>query len=85
MVKTLIYYMPEYSELAKKIRDNYIAHKHGIVDTISQTEQDDVQYAREMQYDEAVFIEDFDTVIIHDIKSGYTNRCPISDVLYQSQ
>lgn len=36
----------------------------------------------EEKYDEAIFIEDIDTVVIHDIKSGYTNRCPISDVCY---
>ena len=40
------------------------------------------EYVREEKYDEAIFIEDIDTVVIHDIKSGYTNRCPISDVCY---
>ena len=32
--------------------------------------------------DGSIFIEDIDTVVIHDIKSGYTNRCPISEVCY---
>ena len=32
--------------------------------------------------DGSIFIEDIDTVVIHDIKSGYTNRCKISDVCY---
>ncbi|SCY58239.1 hypothetical protein SAMN02910292_02103 [Lachnospiraceae bacterium XBB2008] len=52
-------------------------------DIISEEEQDDVEYARENQYDEAIFIEDSDTVIIHDIKLFYTNRCPVSDIYYQ--
>ena len=30
-----------------------------------------------MQYDEAVFIEDSNTVTFHDIESGYTNRLPV--------
>ena len=82
MRNTLIYYMPEHVGLAMKLRDNYLAHKNGIVDIISKQEQNDVEYARKMQYDEAIFIEDMNTVIIHDIKSGYTNRCPVSDVYY---
>ena len=82
MSRTLIYYMPEYCEVAEKIRDNYIAHDHKEVDIISEAEQDDIAYAREQQYDEAIFIEDIDTVVIHDIKSGYTNRCTISEVCY---
>ena len=40
------------------------------------------EYAREEKYDEAIFIENNDSVVIHDIKSGYTNRCPIFDVCY---
>ena len=50
-MKTLIYYMPEYGEVAEKIRDNYIAHHHNEVDIISETEQDDIAYAREKHYD----------------------------------
>ena len=41
------------------------------------------EYARGQLYDEAVFIEDPNTVIIHEIKSGYTNRCSIMDVFYR--
>ena len=82
MQKTLIYFPPEYRDLAIKIRENYIEHHHGDVDLISETDQRDVKYAREKKYDEAIFIESTDTVIIHDIKSGYTNRCLISDVCY---
>ena len=40
MSRTLIYYMPEYCEVAEKLRDNYIEHKHKEVDIISETEQD---------------------------------------------
>ena len=40
------------------------------------------EYAEKMQYDEAVFIEDSNTVTVHDIASGYTNRLPVSDVFY---
>ncbi len=47
MSRTLIYYMPEYCEVAEKIRDNYIAHDHKRVDIISEAEQDDIAYARE--------------------------------------
>lgn len=82
MWRTLIYFKPEYIGLAEKLRDNYIAHQIE-ADIISEEEQDDIEYAREKQYDEALFIEDFNTVIIHDIKSSYTNRCPVSDVFYQ--
>ncbi len=83
MSRTLIYYMPEYYEVAEKLRDNYIEHKHKKVDIISETEQDNIAYAREKQYDEAIFIEDSNMVIIHDIKSGYTERLPVTDVYYK--
>ena len=82
MRKTLIFYKIDYIEEAKKLQANYIAHGKK-TDIISEKEQDDVEYAREKQYDEAIFIENKENVIIHDIKSFYTNRCPISDVYYQ--
>ena len=81
MWKTLIYYKPEYIDIAKKLQENYIAHQKE-ADIISEDEQDDIEYAREKQYDEAIFIEDPDTVVIHEMKTGYTNRCLISDVYY---
>ena len=81
MWRTLIYYKPEYIDLAEKLRDNYIAHQKR-ADILSEDEQDDIEYAREKQYDEAIFIEDSNTVTIHEMKSGYTNRCLISDVYY---
>ena len=83
MRKTLIYYKPEFIDLARDLRDNYLAHVHEDVDIISVTEQNDIEYARKMHYDEAIFIEDPDNVIIHYVKSGFTNRCPISDVYYK--
>jgi hypothetical protein len=82
MKKTLIFYKPEYIDLAVKLRDNYIAHDYE-ADIISVKEQDDVEYARKMQYDEAIFIEDLNTVIIHNIKTWYTERCLFSDVFYE--
>ena len=82
MIKTLIYFPPEYKNLALKIRENYIEHHHGEVDLVSETDQNDIEYARKEKYDEAIFIENIDSVVIHDIKSGYTNRCSISDVCY---
>ena len=82
MWKTLIYYKPEYIDIAKKLQENYIAHQKD-ADIISEEEQDDIEYAKGNQYDEAIFIEDSNTVIIHDFKSFYTNRCPVSDVYYQ--
>ena len=82
MTKTLIYFPPEYRDLALKIRENYIEHHHGEVDLISETDQNDIKYARINKYDEAIFIEDGNTVVFHDIESGFTNRCPISDVCY---
>ena len=85
MRKTLIYCQPEYIGLAKNLRNNYLAHNNADVDIISEEEQDDIEYARKMLYDEEIFIEDINTVIIHDIKSGYTNRCPVSDVYYKEQ
>ncbi|MBP1586197.1 MAG: hypothetical protein ILP17_10950 [Lachnospiraceae bacterium] len=81
MLRTLIYYKPEQIDLAKKLRDNCNAHKKE-TDIICVEKQDDIEYAREEKYDEAIFIEDIDTVVIHDIKSGYTNRCSVSDVCY---
>ena len=82
MWRILIYYKPEYIDLAKELQENYIAHQKD-TDIISEEEQDDIEYARENQYDEAIFIEDANTVIIHDIKSFYTNRCPVMEVFYQ--
>lgn len=82
-MKTLIYFMPDFVDLARKLRENYIAHRHEKADIISEEEQDDIAYAREMLYDEAIFIEDSETVIIHEIASGYTRRCPVSEVLYR--
>ena len=82
MKKTLIYYRTGQIDLAKKLQDNYIAHQKD-TDIISAEEQDDIEYARENHYDEAVFIEDSETVIIHEMKSDYTNRYPVSDVYYQ--
>ena len=82
MKKTLIFYKPEYADLAMKLRDNYRAHDHEETDIISEEEHDDIEYDETMQYDEAVFIESSDTVTVHDIESGYTNRLPVSDVFY---
>ena len=82
MRRTLIYYKPEHIDLAKKLQENYIAHQKD-TDIISEEEQDDIEYASENQYDEAIFIEDSNSVIIHDVKSFYTNRCSVSDVYYQ--
>ena len=82
MKKTLIFYKPKYADLAIKLRDNYRAHDHEETDIVSVEEHDDIEYAEKMQYDEAVFIEDCDTVTVHDIESGYTNRFAVSDVFY---
>ena len=82
MKKTLFFYKPEYADLAIKLRANYCAHDHEETDIVSEEEHDDIEYAEKMQYDEAVFIEDSDTVTIHDIESGYTNRLPVSNVFY---
>ena len=82
MKKTLIFYKPEYADLAIKLRDNYRANDHEGADIVSLEEHDDIEYAEIMQYDEAVFIEDSNTVTVHDIASGYTNRLPVSDVFY---
>ena len=82
MKKTLIFYKPEYADLALNLRDNYRAHGHEETDIISEEDHDDIEYAEKMQYDEAVFIEDSNTVTFHDIESGYTSRLPVSDVFY---
>ena len=55
MKKTLIFYKPEYADLAIKLRDNYRAHDHEKADIVSVEEHDDIEYAEKMQYDEAVF------------------------------
>ena len=81
MKKTLFFYKPEYADLAIKLCDNYRAHNHA-VDIISVEEHDDIEYAKKLQHDEAVFIEDCNTVTFHDIESGYTNSLPVSDVFY---
>ena len=82
MKKTLIFYKPEYADLAIKLRDNYRAYDHTEADIVSVEEHDDIEYAEKMEYDEAVFIEDSDAVTFHDIESGYTNKTPVSDVFY---
>ena len=82
MKRTLIFYNPEYADLAIKLRDNYRAHDHEKADIVSVEEYDDIEYAEKMQYDEAVFIEDSDTVTVHDIESGYTNKLLVSEVFY---
>ena len=51
MKKTLIFYKPEYADLAIKLRDNYLAHGHGEVSVISEEEHDDIEYAEKMQYE----------------------------------
>ena len=81
--RILIYYKPEYIDIAIKLRDNYLTHDQEIVDIISENEQDDIEYARSLQYDEAIFIEDKETVIIHDIRSWYMEKLSVSDVLYK--
>ena len=83
MLKTLIFYKPENIDTALKLRDNYLAHDYEVVDIISEKEQDDVEYARKMQYEQAIFVEDSKTVIIHDIKTWHTDRMPVSDVFYK--
>ncbi len=50
MKKTLIFYNPEYSDLAIKLCDNYRAHDHEEADIVSSDEHDDIEYARKMQY-----------------------------------
>lgn len=57
-MKTLIYCMPDFVDLARKLRENYIAHRHEKADIISEEEKSD-------------------------IASGYTRRCPVSEVLYR--
>lgn len=39
MRKILIFYKPEYSDLARNLRENYLAHDHEKVDIISEEEQ----------------------------------------------
>ena len=50
MKKTLIFYRPEYADLAIKLRDNYRAHDHEAADIVSEEEHDDIEYAEKMQY-----------------------------------
>ena len=80
-MRTLIFYKSEYIDEAKRLRDNYIAHLNE-TDIICENEQDDIEYARKNHYDEAIFTEDENTVVISEIKSGFTNRCDISDVYF---
>ena len=58
-------------------------HGYEEVDIISENEHDDIEYARKMQYDEVMFIEDSNTVGIHDIKTWHMERLPVSDVYYK--
>ena len=39
MKKTLIFYKPEYADLAIKLRDNYCAHDHEETDIVSVEEK----------------------------------------------
>ena len=45
MKKTLIFYKPEYADLAIKLRDNYRSHDHAAADIVSVEEHDDFEYA----------------------------------------
>lgn len=83
MWRTLIFYLPEYRQIAEKLRDNYIIHNHGQVDIICETEEYDIEYARQNNYNEAIFIEDLNAVIIINIKTWYTDSYPISDCFYR--
>lgn len=38
--------MPDFVDLARKLRENYIAHRHEKADIISGEEQDDIAYSR---------------------------------------
>ena len=59
MLKTLIYFPPEYRDLAHKIRENYIEHHHGEVDLVSETDQNDIEYTGEEKYDDkSILIKD---------------------------
>ena len=49
VLKTLIYFPPEYRDLAHKIRENYIEHHHGEVDLVSETYQIGIEYAGEIR------------------------------------
>ena len=53
MKKTLIYYKPEYVDIAIQLRQNYLVHEYEKVDIISENEQDDIEYARKMLYEQA--------------------------------
>ncbi len=49
MKKTLIFYEPEYADLAIKLRDNYRAHDHEeAADIVSIEEHDDIECNKEM-------------------------------------
>lgn len=82
--KTLIYYLSEHFQTAKALQDNYIEHSRGQVDIISENEQDDIEYAIQNGYDEAIFIEDLNKVVISDIKTGYTASYSISECYIES-
>ena len=79
MRKTLIFYAFEYYQAAKELRDNYITDPNWQVDLICTTEQNDIEYAQDNNYTEAIFIEDLNAVIISDIETGYIYSGPISE------
>ncbi len=82
MKKVLIYYDEECEQTADTIIDNYSNHDI-YCEKICTSIQDDIKYAEENGFSEAIFIEVNEKLILVYIKSGYIFESELNELLFQ--
>ncbi|MDE5569404.1 MAG: hypothetical protein K2I82_01965 [Ruminococcus sp.] len=82
MKKVLIYYDEECEQMADTIIDNYKSHDI-YCEKICTTIQDDIEYAKENGFSEAIFIEVNEKLVLVYIKSGYIFESGLDDLLFK--
>ena len=81
MKKTLIFYKPEYADLAIKLRDNYRAHDHEEADIVSVEEHDDIEsgYTNRLPVSDVFYNDpkiDIDATVKSAFERGFTVIIP---------
>lgn len=82
MIKVLIYYDKECEQTADIIIDNYRNHDM-YCEKVCTDVQDDIEYARENGFNEAIFIEVNEKLVHVYIKSGYIFESELDGLLFQ--
>lgn len=82
MKKVLIYYDKECEQTADIIIDNYRSHDV-YCEKICTTIQDDIEYARENGFNEAIFIEANEKLVYVYIKSGYIFESGLDGIMFK--